>query len=233
MRLVQFDDEPAMRVIDVDTGKAREKTGVKASSSTPMLAFGDKLYLVASDNGYQVREYDLAKLGEPRVLLTNTDDKRQVRGSLARCGENRICLLESAGSDAKTTQVVAVDTKEGKLAWRKPAPDADHLIEMGDGVATKASESSVGALLFDNEGKQLLSEDAKKSYPVRVDASSVLLFSQISPYSSSTVVTGMDLAGKRTPLGSLDGVSVAYCSWSKEFITCPAKGEFRSWRFTG
>ena len=55
------------------------KAGVKANRDYAVLAFGDKLYLVANDNGYQVREYDLAKLGEPRVVLTNTDDSQDHR----------------------------------------------------------------------------------------------------------------------------------------------------------
>jgi len=231
-RLLQFDDEPMMRVIDVGTGQAREKAGVKASDSTPVLAFGDRLYLVVADNGYQVREYDLAKLGEPRVVLTNTDDQRKIIARPARCGESRICMLEMTGSDAKSTQVVAVDVKEGKLAWKKPAPDAKELIELGDGVAVSTDSSPPGGLVFDGSGKQLLSDDAKKNYPVRVDGSSVLLFSAPpSNYPGDAALTGVTLDGKRTPLGSLQDIVVEGCSWNRQFLACPTKGEFRFWRF--
>jgi outer membrane protein assembly factor BamB len=231
-RLLQFDDEPMMRVIDVATGKAREKAGVKAGDSTPVLAFGDKLYLVVADNGYQVREYDLAKLGEPRVVLTNTDDQRKIIARPARCGESRICMIEATGSDAKSTQVVAVDAKDGKLAWKKPAPEAKELIELGDGVAVSTDSSPPGGLVFDGSGKQLLSDDAKKNYPARVDGSSVLLFSAPpSDYPADAALTGVSLDGKRTPLGSLQDIVVGGCSWSREFLACPAKGEFRFWRF--
>ena len=100
-------------------GNAGEQTrvGGRVPARQPAIrciAFGDKLYLVANDNGYQVREYDLAKLGEPRVVLTNTDDSPEITAAPARCGENRICMLESTASDAKSIHVVAVDTKEGK-----------------------------------------------------------------------------------------------------------------------
>jgi hypothetical protein len=41
----------------------------------------------------------------------------------------------------------------------------------------------------------------------------------------------VNLDGKRMPLGSIDGVKAAYCSWSEEFITCPTGDDFRAWRF--
>jgi hypothetical protein len=88
-------------------------------------------------------------------------------------------------------------------------------------------------MLFDGDGKQLLGEEARKTFPVRVDAWSVLLFSA-APTSGSTNValTGVNLSGKRTPLGSLEDVHAGACSWNKEFLTCPAEDGFRAWRFT-
>jgi hypothetical protein len=143
-------------------------------------------------------------------------------------------MLEMTGSDAKSTQVVAVDVKEGKLAWKKPAPEAKELIELGDGVAASTDSSPPSGLVFDGSGRQLLSEDAKKSYPVRVDGSSVLLFSASpSNYPADAALTGVSLDGKRTPLGSLEEIVVGGCSWNREFLACPAKGGFRFWRFAG
>jgi hypothetical protein len=78
----------------------------------------------------------------------------------------------------------------------------------------------------------LLSADAKKNYPVRVDGSSVLLFSaQPSNYPNDAALTGVSLDGKRTPLGSLEGIVTEGCSWNREFLACPARSEFGFWRF--
>ena len=114
-----------MRVIDVASGKARVKAGVKATGDT-QIAFGDKLYLVANDNGYQVREYDLAKLGEPRVVLTNTDDSRKITAAPARCAREPHLHARVHRLRRKSIHVVAVDTKEGKPygASRRPMPVA-------------------------------------------------------------------------------------------------------------
>jgi hypothetical protein len=47
-------------------------------------------------------------------------------------------------------------------------------------------------------------------------------------------VTGVAVSGRRTPLGSLESISVGGCSWNTEFLTCPtaSKDGFRAWRFT-
>ena len=85
-----------MRVVDVATGKARERAGVTVGSDTPVLAFGDKAYLIAPDNGFQVREYDLAKLGEPRVVHTETNSNRKA-AMPRRCGEDAHLLPRVRG----------------------------------------------------------------------------------------------------------------------------------------
>ena len=100
-------------------------------------------------------------------------------------------------------------------------PDAGRLIELGDGVAAAPSGASLGALVFDGDGKQVLSEDAKKAYPVRVDASSVLLFSR-DPRTSYGRGRGPDRRGpgRQADAARLpDGIYVESCSWNEEFLT--------------
>jgi hypothetical protein len=101
-------------------------------------------------------------------------------------------------------------------------------------VAASTDASPPGGLVFDGSGKQLLSDDAKKNYPVRVDGSSLLLFSAApSNYPGDAALTGVSLDGKRTPLGSLEDIVSGGCSWNREFLACPARTEFRFWRFAG
>ena len=58
--------------------------------------------------------------------------------------------------------------------------------------------------------------------------------SRRTPYGATdAALTGVGQDGKRTPLGSLDGIYVESCSWNEEFLTCPAEDGFRAWRFTG
>jgi hypothetical protein len=174
-RLLQFDDEPMMRVIDVGTGQAREKAASRRATArrcSPSATGSTSWWPTTATS---VREYDLAKLGEPRVVLTNTDDQRKIIARPARCGESRICMLEMTGSDAKSTQVVAGRRQGGQARLEEAGAGrqgADRARRRRGGVDRLLAARR---LVFDGSGKQLLSDDAKKNYPVRVDGSSVLL----------------------------------------------------------
>ncbi|WP_203926525.1 Hsp70 family protein [Virgisporangium ochraceum] len=230
-RLVQFDSDDGMRVVDVATGKQRTVTGVDVPSSTPILAVGDKVYLVVSSNGYQVREYDLAKPGKARVLYTEANSARKVDSPPVRCGDDRVCLVEQEGSGTRAAHVLALDTKEAKRVWREAAPGVETVVTMGSGVLATSDGSTPVSLLFDDDGKQVLPADARATVGTRVDGSSALLFSRsFTTYASEVALTGMTIDGKRTALGSID-VATSSCSWNATYLVCAADKEWRVWRF--
>jgi hypothetical protein len=208
-------------------------TGVQVDSDTPILAAGDKAYLVVVSNGYQVREYDLKKPGKARVVYTEANSTRKVTTAPVVCGENRICFIEQDGSDAESTQVVAVDTEGAKRVWRKPAPGVDDLQPMRSGVLATNGGSTVVSQLFDGDGKQVVPDDAKARVGVRVNPSSSLLFSRpFSTSSADVALDGVTIDGKRTALGSID-VPTSSCSWNDTFLICAGEKEWKVWRFAG
>jgi hypothetical protein len=231
-RMLQFDADNGMRVVDVATGRQRTQTGVEVESDTPIVAAGDKAYLIVDSNGYQVREYDLAKLGQPRVIFTEANSGRRVTTPPVLCGEHRLCFIEHDGSDAKSTQVVAVDTEDQKLVWRKAVPNVNTLVPMGKGVLATTDSSAPTSQLFDENGKALLPTDATETVGARIDRSSLLLFSRpFANYAGTVALTGVTGGGKRTALGSLEDVKTESCSWNDAFLVCGAETEFRVWRF--
>jgi actin-like ATPase involved in cell morphogenesis len=231
-RMLQFDDEQGMRVVDVASGKQRTLTGVEVERDTPIVAAGEKAYLIVDSNGYQVREYDLAKLGKPRIVYTEANSSRKVTTPPVLCGEHRLCFIEHDGSDLKTTQVVAVDTEDAKFAWRKAAPSVNLLVPTGDGVLATTDSSSPTSQLFSGDGKAQLPADASATTGVRIDRSSLLLFSRpFSNYSAAVALTGVTSDGKRTALGSIEDVTTESCSWNDAYLICATETEFRVWRF--
>lgn len=229
-RLLQFAGD-SMRVVDVATGKERTAAGVRLPSSTPVYAAGDKVYLVVASNGYQVREYDLAKLGQARVLFTEANSTRKV-ASPVKCGGTRLCFIEYEGSDVKSAHVVAVDIEKADQVWREPAAGVNTLETMGSGVLATNDGSTPVTLLFDSEGKQVIPKDATATAGARVNESSVLLFSRSFSNSKDDVaLTGVTIDGKRTALGSID-VTSSSCSWNAEYLVCAAEKGWRAWKFS-
>jgi hypothetical protein len=227
-RLVLLDSDRTLTVVDLATGKRRERPDV-ASNTDPVYAFGNRLYTLVRD---QLREYDLATLGEPRVPYTQTVAGRRFVGVPQRCGEDRICLLEQSGSDAKSTEVVAVNVKDRTVVWRGSAPGTEQLVSVGDNVLARAYDSSPASAFFTPDGKQLLRDDDRGAVAVRLDPASLLLFSKPpSDFRETVALTGVTVGGDRKPLGSLDGVRSASCSYNTTYLTCAVDREFRVWRF--
>jgi outer membrane protein assembly factor BamB len=227
-RLVLLDSERVLTVVDLATGKRRERPNV-ASYDEPVYALGDRLYALVKG---QLWEYDLGKLGEPRVLYTLTADNKRFVGAPERCGDGLICLLERSGSDAKSTELVAVDVEDRTVARRRPAPGTERLMAVGDNILARAYGSAPASAFFDSGGKQLLRDDDRGTVAVRLDRSSLLLFSKPpSDYGETVALTGVTAGGDRKPLGSIEGVRSASCSYNTTYLVCATNREFRVWRF--
>jgi len=99
-------------------------------------------------------------------------------------------------------------------------------------VLASSKSGDPASLLFDGDGKQVLAADDRETVGVRVNGASLLLFSRApSSYGQTVAVTGVAGSGERHPLGSIDGVRGASCSWSTKYLTCATDKEFRTWQF--
>jgi Ethanolamine utilization protein EutJ (predicted chaperonin)/outer membrane protein assembly factor BamB len=196
-------------------------------------AHDGKLFVATGSAPYQVEAYDLGKLEEPQLAYTGRDPKRRLEAMVA-CGKGRLCVLDTLSSDAKTTELAAVDVASHRELWRKTAAGTDTLVPVGGSILATSSSGTPASVLYDAAGKQLLADDEKKAYGVRVNAASLLFFSgSLSTYPSGTVgLVGVDAtSGQRTSVGSLAKMRSANCSWNDSAIVCPGEEQFQSWLF--
>ena len=96
------------------------RTTHQVTSRLPNTLYAGTLFVGSQESPYQIEAYDLASLGEPQVVYTAHDPRRQVRAG-APCGDGRICVLDSISSDDKTTEIAAIDVAAHKELWRRPA----------------------------------------------------------------------------------------------------------------
>jgi hypothetical protein len=230
-RLVQLDSDKTLRVIDAVTGKVLRSRDAVGSPDDLTLARDGKFDVVVRQAGYQIREYDLDSLGEPQVVYTQPDANRTAV-ALQSCGADQLCVLDR-GNGSKTTEVAGIDVKGRKTRWRQPAVGTETLVSIGDRVLATTVEGEPASAVFAADGKQLLSDDVRNTVGVRVNGSSVLMFSAIpSTYPADVSLTGIAATdGARQPLGSLSKVRSRSCSWNEHFLVCAAEQEFRVWRF--
>jgi hypothetical protein len=232
-RLVQLSADSSARVIDSATGTEVTSKGNRGDQRSWALATGGRLYLASGSSAYELTSYDLGSLEDPKTIY-RSDQTHTLKG-IAPCGKH-ICLLDVAGSDQKTAQVVAVDPGGGsKVAWHREAPGADLLTPLGGGVMAQDTGSSDRyAAVFGPGGEPLLSPaDGKGKTGVRVTAGSALLFAGgLLTYPTDQSLYGFNL-GKHTavPLGQALKVRSASCAVNTKLLVCPADGEFTIWRF--
>ena len=231
-RLLQVTSDKTLRVYDVRTGRIQ---GTRLSVGRPddgYLAHDGTLYAVNTESPYQIQSYALGKLGEPQIVYTAHDPKRRWR-AVTPCGSGRVCLLDSVSSDDKTTEIVAIDVAGHRELWRRPAPNADTLVPVGDRIMALNVTGEPAAVLYDPDGKQLLKSGDQHAVPVRITSGSLLLFSESpSSYPTDTSLVGVGSAdGGRTAVGQLTKLRSKACSWNEQFIVCPTDKEFQAWRF--
>ena len=196
------------------------------------MAYAGTLFVGSQESPYQIEAYDLASLGEPQVVYTAHDPRRQVRAG-APCGDGRICVLDSISSDDKTTEIAAIDVAAHKELWRRPAHGTDTLVPVGDRVLATNVTGEPASVLYDPDGRQLLKPEDQHAVGVRVTGGSLLLFSA-SPSTSTDDVSlvGVSAAdGGRTALGQVPKVRAKSCTWTDRYLVCPTDKDFEAWRF--
>ncbi|ASW56305.1 hsp70 family protein [Plantactinospora sp. KBS50] len=228
-QLVQVGADRSVRLVDVDSGTVVRQRRNVARYDDLMAVHEDRLFVADDDGGYRLLAYDLNTLAEPRVLYTAPDDDHRPK-ALVPCGKARACLLEVAGYDAATAEVVVA--AEGTTARRWAAPDADTLVPAGDRLLVQGTSSEVSGTLFDADGKPLLRD--RRGVGVRLDEGNLLFFSD-QPNSSTvdlSVAGVWSRSGKVTELGLLPDVRGESCSWNSALIVCGGEKTFTLYRLT-
>ncbi|MFG1890363.1 Hsp70 family protein [Micromonospora sp. NPDC049051] len=220
-RIVQVGADRSVRLIDMGNGRVlRSRAGV-ADHDDLVVAHEDRLYVARDDAGYQLLAYDLTSDAQPKVLYTARDDKRRPE-ALVPCGERRACLLEVAGGDDETAEVVAA-TEEKVTTWK--APEAEVLVPLGEHVLARRTSPRSAGTLFAPDGRAVLSD--RGGVAVRLDAGNLLLFAD--PPSSGEddrSVAGLSVgSGEVSELGQLEDVRSDTCSWNTSVVVCGAGRE--------
>lgn len=225
---MQIASDRSARVIDLSTGKAGKPRPDVAYTSDKMVAHHGRLFVEESGSD-RLLAYDLAKLdsAEPAILYTTPKDARV--DALTPCGDDRICFVETVGYAKDKTEIIAYDLKEHQEAWRRPAPGAESLVPVGDGVLALTDEAST---LFDATGKARWTDVPGTA--VRLDAGNVLQFSD--PLSSSVgdqTLVGVHPGDDPVQLGLLRKVRSGTCAWNTSVLACVAEKDFVVTRFAG
>src|SRR6266545_2978663 len=176
--------------------------------------------------------------GDDRLVHSRTvyrpGDTKHTLKTLVPCG-SRLCLLDVTSSDDRTAKVIAVDPGGGKKeAWTAPAPRADLLVPVGDGVMVETTDSGDRyTAVLGPDGKDRLGDQGKDKTGVRVTAGSVLLFSALpGTYPADQSLYGFGLSqGAPTPLGDIKRIRSASCGWNTRLLVCPSDNDFGIWRF--
>jgi molecular chaperone HscA len=229
-RIVQIGADRSARVLDAESGDVL--AGPRQSVAGPddqVVAHNGRLIVVEGGDARRIVAYDLAKLGEPRVLYTAPAADARFE-DLTPCGADRVCLVETVGYDAKTARVVAVDTDEGGDVWRREVPSTDGLLPVGEAVLATQNTSPVQVTLVDAAGKAAWTEAGVVG---RLDAGNLLKFSKaLSTSADDPALAGGHLGDDWQPLGSLTDVRSSTCSWDTRYLACVAAEDFVIQRFT-
>ncbi|AXH88607.1 Hsp70 family protein [Micromonospora aurantiaca] len=227
-RLVQVGADRSVRVVDMRSGKILKDRGNVAGLDDPVAARDDRLYVAENERGLRLLAYDLGGLGTPSVLYEAPEQGGRVK-DLVTCGERRVCLLETPGSGADDTRVVAATEGEGTRQW--PAPRAESLVPVGEHVLA-GRDSPDAVTLFAPDGTAVLRD--RDGTAVRLDAGNLLIFSEApSAYEDDRVLAGTAVDGKPVEMGQLKQIRSESCSWNTEMLVCGAEKEFRLYRFAG
>jgi Ethanolamine utilization protein EutJ (predicted chaperonin) len=219
-------------LIDANNGTPIRDWANVGGSSDLYYAQDETLYVASYSTPYEVRAYDLGSDGEPATLYTSRDTKRRWE-TMTQCGEKRLCILDTVSADAKSTQILLIDVGAKKEVRRMAAPGTDTLLQFGDHILATNLTGTPSSVLYDADGKQMLADADKIALGVRVNAASLLLFSeQVNEYPENVNLVGRSLSGERVSAGPLVDVRGASCSWNESHLVCVHKTHVKVWRFT-
>lgn len=229
-RIVQIGADRSARVIDMTSGEVLKSRPNVADPDDQVIVYNGQLIVAAKDDSYRLSRYDLKSMGEPVNLYTSPAKERDL-DLLAMCGEQRLCLLDTSGSDGNTTEVVAVDMEKGGELWREPAPQAELLIHFGDQVAARTITGEYRVRVFGNDGAELVD---KEGAIARVDGGNMIFLESSTDSVGDYSVAGLH-AGSKKPIemGQLNDVRSSTCSWNNRYMICARQDDFSVSQFAG
>jgi hypothetical protein len=229
-RIVQLSADRSARVIDASNGHVLVKPRQSvAAPDDEVIAHNGRLIVRESADAHRIVAYDLAKLGEPTVLYTAADTGHRLT-KLVPCGDDRACFIETAGYDAKSTEVVSIDVTKGGH-WSRVVPNAESLVPVGDSVLAAQNTSPDRVSLLGRSGTVTWTRDGEAA---RLNAGNLLLFSKaLSTSPDDPALAGQHLGDGVVPLGALSGVRSTTCAWNTAVLACAADQDFVLQRFTG
>jgi len=231
-RLVQIGADRSVRVIDAITGDVRAEQTAVAAPRDLVTVYDGQLFTTSTSETTEVVALDLDALDKPR-LVYRADDPARRATALSPCADNRICVLERADFDAKSTEIAAVPLGGEGETWKHPAAGVDAILPVGPHVVLQSDVGGVKHVVgYDADGKQVLDS---AGVAARVNGSSVLIFGQApGTITDDHNVVGWVL-GEAEPvqLGALSQVRSASCTWTTAVIACAGDADLRLRRFAG
>lgn len=227
-RIIEIGVDRTARVINAKSGSELKRRSNVADPRDMALGYDGQLYVADSEAGFRVRAYDLKTMAEPANIYTAPGKDRLVK-QLVPCGKGRVCVLETVQSDAKTTELVAVDAEKTGEIWRKGVPDALFAVPVGKHVLVLLG-GDTSSVLFGPEGNQLLKRDG---FAVRLNSGNLLWFAdELNDTLTDISVAGVQAdKGSVKELGLLKGVRPASCSWNDTTVVCSGDSAFYIRRF--
>ncbi|GAA2626121.1 hypothetical protein GCM10010399_66970 [Dactylosporangium fulvum] len=232
--LLSIDGDDKIRLIDAANGNKVIRTwnDIGDSSSTYFAQDG-KLFVWGSSTKFKVQVYDLTKESEPTQIYSAVDDKRKIV-DLTPCGQDRICILDSAEYDGSDTVARAISVTDRKELWHADAKGTKLLVQVGKQLLATTTSGTPASVLFDENGKQVLRNEDTKLLGVRVTNGSLLLFDKApSTIAANLALVGVTAAtGEPIALGTLQNTIGSSCSWNATYIACVSSGKLQVWQYT-
>lgn len=232
-RLVLVEADSTVRVIDGNNGTVITEATNVAEPGDQVLGYGDRLFVAPDEGGYGLASYDLTNLRTvPQTHYTAADDSRFPE-RLAPCGAERVCVLESRSYDSATMEVVAVDLAGGGAVWRRPAPEAEWLLPVGDWVAAVIEpDFNARVIVYNGSGDPVLDQ---AGFPVRTTGRNLMVFSDGISADLDEPLSAVGLTAEPgtapVELGRLPDVLEQFCAWGDRFLICPTQDSADIWRF--
>ncbi|HWB37709.1 MAG TPA: hypothetical protein VHA75_16970, partial [Rugosimonospora sp.] len=231
--VIQTVADGSARVIDVSNGHLVSANHV-AESTDLVVGSGDRFYVASNSDAYRVTSYSLAKPDDDSATknLYTAPDAAHIT-AMVPCGDG-VCVLDRSNSDPKTATVRMVDASGAH--WNRLIAGADRLVPLASGVIVTGTDGDAFTQVLNASGEPVsLGTNGAQATGARVNGTSVLLFKgTLSTYPATVPLTGVGTrSGKVTPLGTLDGVRAAACSWNSRYLVCPQESQFRVWTFAG
>jgi hypothetical protein len=148
---------------------------------------------------------------------------------MTSCGADRVCVVETTGSDADSAQVVAIDAAGKGVVWRRTVANVDGIVTVGEAVLASRSTLPESTSLLDAKGRVAWT---RAGFVGRLDGGNMLQFSKaLSTSADDPALSGEHLGDDAVPLGSLAGVRTSTCTWDTTYLACVADEDFVIERF--